>query len=455
MQVAGAEDPDNLIAGRYRLGARLGRGGMAEVFDAFDERLQRRVALKVLRPEVAVHADMRQRFEREARAAARLSHPSVVSVYDTGEDGGRAFLVMERLPGETLADRISQGPVDQVWLRGMALDVLGALGAAHEIGLLHRDVKPGNVLITTEDRVKVADFGIAKMMTGTQDGDGDLTAIGLVLGTPAYLAPERLAGQQATVDTDLFALGVVLYEAASGRKPPPGAFDPTIAGTGAGSGDISQFAPGIDPVLARVIRRAMAPRAEDRYPSAEAMAADLRRRDPPPPPTVVVPPAAPLRPATRVIPVAAELPQQGAVVERSRARGPLLAIAALVGVLIVVVILILVSSSSSNGPSPTTSLPPESPTTPATPATTPTTTASTTTTTTSTTTASTPPTTPTTTASTTPTTKATTTTTTTTTPSITKPTIPGPSTGAGGIPSPGGATRGAASAGSGARLAGR
>jgi len=426
MQVAGAEDPEILIAGRYRLGARLGRGGMAEVFDAFDERLQRRVALKVLRPEVAVHADMRQRFEREARAAARLSHPSVVSVYDTGEDGGRAFLVMERLPGETLADRISQGPVDQVWLRGMALDVLGALGAAHEIGLLHRDVKPGNVLITTEDRAKVADFGIAKMMTGNQDADGDLTAVGLVLGTPAYLAPERLAGQQATVDTDLFALGVVLYEAAAGRKPPPGAFDPTIAGTGAGSGDISQFAPGIDPVLARVIRRAMAPRAEDRYPSAEAMAADLRRRDPPPPPTVVVPPAARLQPATRVIPVAAELPRREAVVERSRARGPLLAIAALVGVLIVVVILILISSSSSNGPSPTTSLPPEAPTTPTTLTTTPTTSATTASTTTTSTTA----------ASTTSTTKATTTSTTkaTTTTSTIKPTITGPSTGVGGVP---------------------
>lgn len=426
MQVAGAEDPEILIAGRYRLGARLGRGGMAEVFDAFDERLQRRVALKVLRPEVAVHADMRQRFEREARAAARLSHPSVVSVYDTGEDGGRAFLVMERLPGETLADRISQGPVDQVWLRGMALDVLGALGAAHEIGLLHRDVKPGNVLITTEDRAKVADFGIAKMMTGNQDADGDLTAVGLVLGTPAYLAPERLAGQQATVDTDLFALGVVLYEAAAGRKPPPGAFDPTIAGTGAGSGDISQFAPGIDPVLARVIRRAMAPQAEDRYPSAEAMAADLRRRDPPPPPTVVVPPAARLQPATRVIPVAAELPRQEAMVERSRARGPLLAIAALVGVLIVVVILILISSSRSNGPSPTTSLPPEAPTTPTTPTATPTTSTTTASTTTTSTTA----------ASTTSTTKATTTSTTkaTTTTSTIKSTITGPSTGAGGIP---------------------
>ena len=308
---------------------------MAEVIDAFDERLERPVAVKVLRPEVAADADMRRRFEAEARAAARFSHPSVVSVYDSGEHGGRAFLVMERLPGETLADRISHGPVDQAWLRTVAFDVLAALGAAHDIGLLHRDIKPGNVLITEENRAKVADFGIAKMMVGPGGADNDETAVGLVLGTPAYLAPERLAGQPATVSTDLFALGVVLYEAATGRKPLPGALDATVAGTGAAAGG-AEPVPVIEPDLARVIRRAMAPRPEDRYPSADAMAADLRSGGPDLPPTVVAAPTVLVDPGTRVLPAAFPVAEPIERVDHRRA----LAIAAAILLVIIAVVII-------------------------------------------------------------------------------------------------------------------
>ncbi|MGH9122222.1 MAG: protein kinase domain-containing protein, partial [Acidimicrobiales bacterium] len=129
------------LAGRYRLGAALGRGGMAEVFDGYDERLARPVAVKILRPEVSAMPLMRERFEREARAAARLSHPNVVSVFDTGDDGGSAFLVMERLPGKTLVQIPS--PVEQEWVARIGLDVLGALEAAHSLGMVHRDIKPG------------------------------------------------------------------------------------------------------------------------------------------------------------------------------------------------------------------------------------------------------------------------------------------------------------------------
>jgi serine/threonine protein kinase len=324
---------------------------MAEVLDAFDERLERPVAVKVLRPEVAADADMRRRFEDEARAAARISHPSVVSVYDSGEYGGRAFLVMERLPGETLADRIREGPVDQLWLRTVAFDVLAALEAAHAIGLLHRDIKPGNVLITEDNRAKVADFGIAKMMIG-QGGARDETAVGLVLGTPAYLAPERLAGQPATVSTDLFAVGVVLYEAATGRKPPPGALDVTVPGTvartAAPGGGAAGAVPDIEPALARVILRAMAHRPEDRYPSAEAMAADLDRGDLAP--TVVAAPT--VVSDTRVLPPA----YPAEVVEPADHRRALAIAAAILLALIALVIILLLATHHKHAttPPPTT-----------------------------------------------------------------------------------------------------
>ncbi|MDQ6784102.1 MAG: serine/threonine protein kinase [Actinomycetota bacterium] len=348
------EGPTPLIAGRYRVGARLGSGGMAEVLDAFDERLERAVAVKVLRPEVAADADMRRRFEAEARAAARFTHPSVVSVYDSGEHGGRAFLVMERLPGETLADRIRQGPVDQVWLRTVAFDVLAALGAAHDIGLLHRDIKPGNVLITTENRAKVADFGIAKMMADQGGPEGDLTAVGLVVGTPAYLAPERLAGQPATVSTDLFALGVVLYEAANGHKPPPGALDATVVGTGAAG--VAEAVPAIDPALARVIRRSMAPRPEDRYPSAAAMATDLEWVAPVEvPPTIVAAPT--VLAEERVLPVA-PFPPRGLVAEPADHRRALgIAAALLLIIIAIVIILILAANTKGGNPPSTTTVP--------------------------------------------------------------------------------------------------
>ena len=154
---------------------------MAEVYEGHDERLDRAVAVKVLRPEMAADTGVRERFEAEARSAARLSHPNVVAVFDTGEDEGTPYLVMERLPGETLADRMAAGPVDQAWLRRVAGDVLGALGAAHAAGLVHRDVKPGNILLAADGSAKVADFGIAKSL----ELAGDLTGTGLLVGTPA------------------------------------------------------------------------------------------------------------------------------------------------------------------------------------------------------------------------------------------------------------------------------
>jgi serine/threonine protein kinase len=413
--------PEPLIAGRYRLGSRLGRGGMAEVFDAFDERLQRRVALKVLRKEVAADAAMRQRFEAEARAAARLSHPAVVSVFDSGEHQGRAFLIMERLPGETLADRIKAGPVDQTWLKQAAADVLSALAAAHAIGLIHRDIKPGNILITEDDRVKVADFGIAKSLVGAGGGGGeDLTQVGMVLGTPAYLAPERLAGEPANVGTDLYALGVVLYEAATGHKPAKGAADATVVAGGTAptvaqrSGAAAAGDPPLDPALARVVRRSMAPDPRDRYASADAMAADLARADAGVPvPATVALPATTVAPATRLMPAEEQVAEEEVIAgEPGRRRGLGIA-AALIALLILIILLVLLltNHSSPTVPGTTTTAPPPTTAAPSTTAPTTSTTAATTTTTAPTTTTTIPTTT--TTAPTTTTTAPTTTTTTT------------------------------------------
>jgi len=211
-----------LIGNRYELGPLLRRGGMADVHAGHDQRLERQVAVKLLRPDMAERDDVRLRFESEARAAARLSHPNAVAVFDTGEHDGQPYIVMERLPGRTLADVIAQGPVSPTWLVPVATGVLSALGAAHDAGIVHRDVKPGNILLTDDGTAKIADFGIAKsaeMVTGTAGGSVDLTLTGQLVGTPAYLAPERLAGAPATFLSDLYSMGVVLYEALAGVKP--------------------------------------------------------------------------------------------------------------------------------------------------------------------------------------------------------------------------------------------
>ncbi|MDQ6927369.1 MAG: serine/threonine protein kinase [Actinomycetota bacterium] len=263
-----------VIADRYEVGELLGRGGMAEVFAGVDRRLGRDVAIKLLRPEISARPDLRTRFEAEARAAASLSHPNAVAVFDTGEDGGVPYIVMERLPGETLADRIASGPLDPADVKRIAAEVLGALGAAHATGLAHRDVKPGNILIAADGRAKVSDFGIAKSVE-SEAGAADLTGTGQLLGTPAYLAPERLDGAPATARSDLYALGVVLYEALAGVKPFDGASPIATAhviSTGSHRA-LSEVRPGLDPALIAAVERAMATDPARRFGSAAEMVA--------------------------------------------------------------------------------------------------------------------------------------------------------------------------------------
>lgn len=194
---------------------------MARVFDGFDVRLERRVAVKILRPETQALPGMRQRFEQEARIAARLVHPNIVAVLDYGEDDASSYLVMERLPGVTLRDEIVRGPLSQRRLALVTTETLAALAAAHRCGVLHRDIKPSNILLQESGHAKLADFGIAKSFDVHPGVDGqsdDLTMTGVVLGTPGYLAPERRFGQPATIQSDIYSVGAVMVEAATGRR---------------------------------------------------------------------------------------------------------------------------------------------------------------------------------------------------------------------------------------------
>ena len=268
-----------LVAGRYRLGELLGTGGMADVYDAIDERLDRPVAVKVLRPEMAVREDVRLRFEAEARSAARLIHPNVVGVFDSGEDedGALPYLVMERLPGETLADRMQDeaGSLDTDWVLRTAGDVLLALGAAHTAGLVHRDVKPANILIATDGCAKVADFGIAKSLEVA--AAADLTSTNQLVGTPAYVAPERILGKPASPQSDLYAVGVLLYEALAGRKPFTG--DTPVATAYAIQHEtpdpLAELRPDLAPGVVAAVEQAMDRDPSRRFASAAEMAAAL------------------------------------------------------------------------------------------------------------------------------------------------------------------------------------
>ena len=209
------------LGGRYKLVAPIARGGMAEVWEGHDEILSRPVAVKVLQAHLATDDVFLERFRREAITAARLAHPGVVSTFDTGVDAGTAYIVMELVRGRTLRQLLSsQGPLEPWEAVGVTRQIAEALGSAHAAGLVHRDVKPANVLLVEDDtgatRVKVTDFGIAKAGAGLGH---DLTRTGMVLGTPKYLSPEQIRGEDPDARADLYSLGVMLYEMLAGRAP--------------------------------------------------------------------------------------------------------------------------------------------------------------------------------------------------------------------------------------------
>lgn len=258
-----------LLAGRYRLNRHIASGGMAMVWEATDQTLDRRVAVKILHPHLAHDASFVERFRAEAVAAARLTHPSIVSVYDTVTDDGLNAIVMELVVGTTMrADLDQHGPMDLKAVLAIGSQVADALGAAHAGGLVHRDVKPANILLAADGRVLVADFGIAKASQGS-----DLTSDGSMVGTAKYLAPEQVEGGPIDGRADLYALGVVLYEALTGVPPFVGETDAgtALARLHRAPEPPRNLRPQIPEGVEQVVLRALALRPDDRFSDAATM----------------------------------------------------------------------------------------------------------------------------------------------------------------------------------------
>ncbi|HVL97868.1 MAG TPA: Stk1 family PASTA domain-containing Ser/Thr kinase [Egibacteraceae bacterium] len=262
------------INGRYLLRGLLGQGGMADVELAHDEILDRQVAVKILHNRYTDDPSFVDRFRREARASASMSHPNVVGVYDTGEDDGRPYIVMEYVAGQSLRDVLRRKRLTPERAAEIARDAARALHYAHERGLVHRDVKPGNIMVSEEGQVKVTDFGIARAMSAET-----VTQTAAVLGTAAYIAPEQAQGERVDRRTDVYALGCVLYEMLTGRQPFSGDSAVTLAYKHVSEPPVppSELRAEISPELEAVVLKAMAKRPDDRYQTADEMAEDLER----------------------------------------------------------------------------------------------------------------------------------------------------------------------------------
>lgn len=260
-----------LFDDRYEIGDVLGSGGAARVHRAVDTRLDRDVAIKLLDDELARSTDRaaHERFVRESQTAARVLHPNLVTVFDAGEADGRLYIVMELVPGGTLADRIAAfAPLDVSEAVGIAEQVLDGLGAVHDAGIVHRDIKPGNILLGPGDRVRVTDFGIARELDriGQQ-----VTAEGLVMGTPRFLAPEQAMGGEPTIATDIYAVGLVLDEMLTARRTRGAALDSgqaAVAAAGADRFDPRDLRPDVPDRIASAVMRATDPCPDDRFGTA-------------------------------------------------------------------------------------------------------------------------------------------------------------------------------------------
>jgi len=263
-----------LIKNRYRVVGELGRGGMATVYKAVDTLLGRTVALKVLHPQYSRDPVFLARFIREAQAAATLDHPGIVAIHDVGQDEDQHFIVMEFVDGKDLKSLIrEEAPLPIERAVDLAIQICAAVGHAHKAGLIHRDVKPQNVLVTADDRAKVTDFGIARAAA-----EAGPTEPGVVWGTAHYLSPEQAIGQPATPASDVYALGVVLYEMLAGRPPFEADSRPALAAqhVQAEPPPLQQFNPRVPPQLAAIVGRAMAKDPARRYPTANELGQALR-----------------------------------------------------------------------------------------------------------------------------------------------------------------------------------
>src|SRR5881628_3489603 len=265
---------NTLFDGRYRIQRKLGTGGMANVYLAEDEVLGRRVAIKILNDRHAGDDQFVERFRREAKNAASLSHPNIVSIYDRGEAEGSYYIAIEYLDGRTLKELlVRNGPPPISIAIDYARQILGAIGFAHRNGIVHRDIKPHNVVVGRDGRLKVTDFGIAR------SGASQMTEVGSIIGTAQYLSPEQARGSPVDQTSDLYSVGVVLYEMLTGQVPFTGDTPLEIAMKHLSEvpKPPSELRPEVPHDLDLVVLRALAKDPADRYESAEAMSADLKR----------------------------------------------------------------------------------------------------------------------------------------------------------------------------------
>src|SRR3954466_15714995 len=262
-----------VLSGRYRLEAKLGSGGMSTVYLARDETLDRSVAIKVMHREMSEQADQLQRFRQEARAVAKLSHPNVVGVIDAGEDGGYPYIVLEYVEGETLKQRINRlGALDVQEALAYAIEIARGLTVAHARQMVHRDIKPQNVLIDSEGRAKLTAFGISRQLE--QDG---MTATGRVLGTTDYVAPEQAMGHPVDQRSDIYSLGVVLYEMLTGQVPFTADSQVGVAMKHVNEDlpDVQQRRPELSAAAAMTVERATAKDPDQRYQQVGELIDDL------------------------------------------------------------------------------------------------------------------------------------------------------------------------------------
>ena len=289
-------NPGDVISDRYLLEERLGGGGMGQVWRARDQRLQRTVAIKLIAPQFANEPEFLVRFLREAQSIARISHPNVVSVLDFGEADEKPFLVMEHVPGKPLSE-MTGTPMDADEAVGVIAQAADAAGAAHGGGIVHRDIKPANIVLTEDGRAKLVDFGIASL-----ENVDRITATGTTIGSPHYISPEQASGGKATPRSDVYSLGVVLFELLTGARPFEGESVAAVAVAHVENQPPapSTIVPGIAPHLEGVVLKCLAKRPEDRFGDgralADALSGDADAR------TMLVPAAADAAGSTMVMP---------------------------------------------------------------------------------------------------------------------------------------------------------